>query len=182
MAKNDTHKALLTTLRGMARSQAAKYIWDYYKVPIFAAILIIAAAISLGRTVSRNLQDEKLLQIGVPDQLAEATLPYLKTAAGGADQFCLRTYADLSSSDGEGALQLSCYVAAQTVDVVLCDEATVTYLIGSVDSPEAAGLYPLVGSMLGGRSDEEYWLLVLPDNRHPEKAVSFAEELARFQN
>lgn len=182
MAKNDTHSALLTTLRGMTRSQAAKYIWDYYKVPIFAAIIIIAAAISLGRTVFNNLQDEKLLQIGVPDQLAQAALPYLEAAAGGADQFCLRTYADLSSSDGEGALQLSCYVAAQTVDVVLCDEATVTYLIGSVNAPEAAGLYPLTGSMIGGRSDDEYWLLVLPDNRHPEQSVSFAEELTRPQS
>lgn len=182
MAKNDTRKDLLTTLRGMARSQAAQYVWDYYKIPIFAVILIIAAAISLGRTVFNNLQDEKLLQIGVSDQLAEIVLPYLETAAGGTDQFCLRTYADISTSDGEGALQLSCYVAAQTVDVVLCDEATVTYLIGSVDSPENASLYPLTGSTIGEQLNDEYWLLILPNNRHPEKAASFAENLIGFQN
>lgn len=182
MAKNNTLKDLLTTLRGTTRSQAARYIWDYYKIPIFTVILIIITAISFGRTIFNNLQDEKLLQIGVTDQLAEDVLPYLETAAGGTDQFCLRTYADISSSDGEGILQLSCYVAAQTVDVVLCDKATVTYLIGSVNSPETASLYSLAGSIIGDRLNDEYWLLILPDNRHPEKAVSFAEKLICPQN
>lgn len=65
MKKTKNLKTELEKLKQMSMSDRIWYIWEYYKIPIFAAILVIFLLYELGACIYRNLQDTMLYCVTV---------------------------------------------------------------------------------------------------------------------
>lgn len=166
----------------MSRKEKLRYIATYYWPHILGVIAVVAAVVSIGITMHTNAVRSNWLHVGVVAPYTRVLQPQLEQLGEQIDEPL--NYLDLMSVDGEygtdAMTQLSCYLAADQLDVAVCDSATRDYLLAQ-DGEENLLVYPLESTALlssfQGYELPEVFLVVRRNVTRSERAEAYARLL-----
>jgi len=166
----------------MSKGEKLKYIGRYYWLHIIGAVLAVVVLVSAGVSIYSNHVSSKWLHVG-------STAPYTQRlrqpleALGQANGEPLN-YLELLSVEGEyGAdamVQLSCYLTADQLDILVCDAPTREYLLLQ-DGEENLTVYPLeettLAALFADIEQPELYLIVRHGLSRSDRAEDFAQLL-----
>lgn len=166
----------------MSRTEKLKHIGRYYWPHITAAVLAAVAVISIGITMHNSAVRSQWLHVGVVAPYTRMLQQPLEEL-GTANHEPLN-YMDLMSVEGEyGAdamTQLSCYLAADQLDLAVCDKPMLEYLQAQ-DGAENVTVHSLDQTVLTdsfeGLEMPELYLVVRQGVTRSERAERFAQLL-----
>lgn len=123
-------------LRGMPLREALEYLWDYYRYLTLGVILAVVAVVSLTVSISTNASYKPSLRCGVLNTVRpfaegyfeEASMELFGITCDTTGGIGLTTCYEPSDSANYGAVQLLCQLAADEVDMILCDTELRDYL------------------------------------------------------
>lgn len=143
--KKQNLKAELAKLKQMSGGDRIWYIWEYYKIPILACILILFALYEIGACIYRNMQDTMLYCVVINEpNVSSADIASVQQefeARNGIDQTWRKnTEFDISLSIDDSGEDMSDFfyssastikfeslVATDTIDVLITVPAMHTY-------------------------------------------------------
>lgn len=165
----------------MSLKEKVKYIRDYYGLRIVCAILAAAVLAGTGIAMYRGRAQSKWLHVGSTAPYSQRLRPHLE--ALGEENGEPLNYMELLSVEGEnsadGMTQLSCYLAADQIDILVCDEPTRQYL--QVQEEEDITVYPLAETTLAALFEDveqpELYLVVRHGLSRSERAEAFVRLL-----
>ncbi len=166
----------------MSTKEKLRHIGTYYWPHIMGVVLVVVVLISVGITMHNNAVRSKWLHVGVVapyTRILQQPLEELGAANGEP-----LNYLDLMSVEGEyGAdamTQLSCYLAADQMDIAVCDAPTKEYLLIQ-DGEENLTIYPIERTRLAGSFEglelPEVYVVVRQGVSRSERAAAFAQLL-----
>ena len=166
----------------MSTKEKLRHIGTYYWPHIVGVVLVVAAIVSIGITMYNNAVRSNWLHVGVVAPYTRMLQQPLEDA--GAQMEEPLNFLDLMSVEGEygtdAMTQLSCYLAADQLDVAVCDAPTRDYLLVQ-DGEENLAVYPLADTTLvdcfEGLELPEAYLVVRRNVTRSERAESFAQLL-----
>ena len=166
----------------MSTKEKLRHIGTYYWPHIVAVVAAVAAAVSIGVTMHNNAVRSRWLHVGVVAPYTRMLQQPLEAA--GAQMEEPLNFLDLMSVEGEygtdAMTQLSCYLAADQLDVAVCDAPTRDYLLVQ-DGEANLAVYPLADTKLvdcfEGFELPEIYLVVRRNVTRSERAESFAQLL-----
>ena len=166
----------------MSTKEKLRHIGTYYWPHIVGALAVVVAVISIGITMHNNAVRSSWLHVGVVAPYTRMLQQPLEAAGVQVEEPL--NFLDLMSVEGEygtdAMTQLSCYLAADQLDVAVCDAPTRDYLLVQ-DGEENLLIYPLVGTKLvdcfEGFELPEIYLVVRRNVTRSERAESFARLL-----
>ncbi|MBQ3135242.1 MAG: hypothetical protein IJB75_05480 [Oscillospiraceae bacterium] len=166
----------------MSKKEKIRHIATYYWPHILGVVLAVAAVVSIGLTMRDNAIRSNWLHVGVVAPYAELVQPQMELLGEQAGEPL--NYLELMSLEGEygtdAMTQLSCYLAADQLDVVVSDAVMLEYLQVQ-DGEENLGVYPM-GQTTLVRSFEGYelpelYLVVRRNVTRSDRAEAFARLL-----
>ena len=171
----------------MSRKEKLQHIGRYYWPHILGAVVAVVVIISVGVTMHSNAVRSKWLHVGVVapyTRMLQQPLEELGTASNEP-----LNYIDLMSVEGEygndAMTQLSCYLAADQLDIAVCDAPTKEYLLVQ-DGEENLAVYPIEQTVLTdsfeGLELPEIYLVVRQGVTRAERAEDFARLLVTDMN
>lgn len=166
----------------MSKKQKLQHILRYYWPHIAGTVLAVVVAVSVGITVRNNAVRSNWLHVGV-------TAPYGQMLLQPLEEQGVRVqeplnYLELMNIAGDqsadAVTQLSCYLAADQMDLVVCDGPMLEYLQVQ-DGEENLTVYPLEQTVLidnfEGLELPELYLVVRQNVTRSERAEAFARVL-----
>lgn len=165
--------------RQMTPGEKIDHIWTYYCWHIIGAIAGIVAVILLVNAIRHNYVHRNDLYVAVQEEYSVALMPILEhvTETGGWDEeINYTTVASAKDSAGDGATQIMVQLAANEMDVIVCDRYAKEFI---EDDPEAVdAVYELKDTVLGlyAQTDTKLYVLFLTGPRQ-EKTDRFEQLL-----
>lgn len=163
-------------VRQMSKEEKRKYLWDYYRIPALIAVVLLAVAISIAVGMYNNVRAKQDLHVGVFGASAdyEQTIERLAQEAGWDKGLSFVTGMTVNSGREDETLQVTVLLAADELDVVVCDRATADFIVEEAEIP--ARIYPVEETALApnARSGKETLVLILEGTGRPEKTQEFA--------
>ena len=166
----------------MSTKEKLRHVGTYYWPHIAAVVVAVAAAVSVGVTMHNTAVRSDWLHVGVVAPYTRMLQPPLEEAGAQINEPL--NFLDLMSVEGEygtdAMTQLSCYLAADQLDIAVCDAPTKEYLQVQ-DGAENIGVYPLESTSLISRFEgfelPEVYLVVRRGVSRSERAEAFARLL-----
>ena len=166
----------------MSTKEKLRHIGTYYWPHIAGAVIAVIAVISIGITMHNSAVRSQWLHVGVVAPYTRILQPQLEQLGENAGEPL--NYLDLMSVDGEygtdAMTQLSCYLAADQLDIAVCDAPTKEYLLVQ-DGEENLAVWPLESTALirsfDGIELPEVYLVVRQNVTRSERAEAFARLL-----
>jgi len=171
----------------MSTKEKLRHIVTYYWPHILGAVAAVALVVGIGVTVHNSAVRSQWLHVGVVAPYTRMLQPQLETMGEQIGEPL--NYLDLMSVEGEygtdAMTQLSCYLAADQLDIAVCDAATRDYLVVQ-DGEENIDVYPLASTALvdsfQGLELPEVYLVVRQGVTRSERAEAFARLLVTDTN
>lgn len=166
----------------MSKKEKLKHIGTYYWPHITVVVVAVVAAVSICITMHNAAVRSNWLHVGVVAPYTRILQQPLEEAGAQIDEPL--NFLDLMSVDGEygadAVTQLSCYLAADQLDVAVCDGPTKEYLLVQ-DGVENMTVYPLEKTALidsfEGFELPEVYLVVRRNVTRSDRAEAFARLL-----
>ena len=163
--------------RQMDRKEKIRHLWEYYRLPALGVLLLAAAVISLAVGIYGGWRSAGQVQLGVfgaEARLADEAVE-LARERGWTEEVSVVTGPSADGEDGVAVIQITCLLAADDLDVVLCDRATADFILQDGEVP--ARLWPLGETALAGAAGEDVCLVLIEGTERGEKAESFTRLL-----
>lgn len=166
----------------MSRREKLKYIGRYYWIHIVCTVVAVVAVAGLGISMHNNAVRSNWLHVGVTAAYSQRLRQPLETL--GEENGEPLNYLELLSVVGEygtdAMTQLSCYLAADQLDIAVCDAQTREYLLVQ-DGAENVTVYPLeettLVTLFEGIETPELYLMIRQGVTRSERAEAFARLL-----
>ena len=165
--------------RQMTPGEKIDHIWTYYCWHIIAAIAGIVALIMLINAIYHNHVHRNDLYVAVQKDYSVALMPILEHVAGTGgwdEEINYTTVGSAKEFMGDGATQIMVQLAANEMDVIICDRYGKEFI---EEDPEAVGaVYRLEDTALGmyAQTDTKLYVLFLTGPRQ-EKTDRFEQLL-----
>lgn len=158
------------------RAHILRYYWTHMAVGLF--VLVVAG--SLAVTWYNNAKTRNCVYVGIQQEYYEQLQPRVERLAAEAEWpevLNYMTYPSTRSSDGMGSIQMVMYLAADQLDVAVCDERTTTLL--QQDETMRCRVWPLEETALGQgyTARESMFLVTFDGTARGEKAEQFQQLL-----
>lgn len=165
--------------KDMSRQEKAGYIWEYYKVYFIAALVLIVMGGTLLWDMHVNKLEQGYVHIGVVDSCAAQSQFYLELLARDnewGEPLVFRPFVSAADSSGDGVIQIAASMAAQELDIIICDSNSLYFLLESGVSQEEDQIIPLLGTKLEEKlGGKDLCLVVMSGMERSEKAQEFAQ-------
>ena len=170
----------------MSPKEKLRHIGTYYWPHITGVVLALAFAIGIGITMYNSAVRSQWLHVGVVAPYTRMLQQPLEEAGAQIDEPL--NFLDLMSVEGEygsdAMTQLSCYLAADQLDVAVCDAPTRDYLTVQ-DGEENLTVYPIADTTLAdtfeGFELPEVYLVIRQGVTRSERTAAFARLLVTEQ-
>lgn len=171
----------------MSTKEKLRHVGTYYWPHIAGVVVAVIAVISIGITTHNTAVRSQWLHVGVVAPYTRLLQPQLELIGEQAGEPL--NYLDLMSVEGEygtdAMTQLSCYLAADQLDLAVCDAPTKEYLLVQ-DGAENLDVYGLESTALissfEGLELPEVYLVVRQGVSRSERAEAFARLLVTDTN
>lgn len=166
----------------MSTKEKLRHIGTYYWPHILGVLAAAALVVGIGVSVHNGALRSNWLHVGVVAPYTRILQAPLEQAGARIDEPL--NYMDLMSVEGEygtdAMTQLSCYLAADQLDVAVCDAPTREYLAVQ-DGEENLDVYPIESTALvaelEGLELPEVYLVVRRNVPRSERAAALARLL-----
>lgn len=166
--------------RKMSKKEKCAYVFQYYWMYMVAVVAVVGMAFSIRAAVRDSIAREGyvyvVLQEGYESDLRPA-VEVLAEQAQWPEELNFASFPSLDDQETTGAYQLTLYLTADQVDVIVCDELTTEVL--SEDDTLDLTVVPLNECALGERVSfrEPLYVISVGDTGRGEKAEQFCELL-----
>lgn len=163
-------------VRQMDKKEKRKYLWDYYRIPALIAVVLLAVAISITVGMFDSARAKKELHVGIfgAAEDYEQAIEALAQEAGWDKGLNFTVGMTVNSGREEETLQVTVLLAADELDIVVCDRATADFIVKEAEIP--ARIYPVEKTALAAnaKGGKETLVLILEGTGRPEKTQEFA--------
>lgn len=162
--------------RKMSPKEKAAHVFRYYWMHMVAVVVVIGMVVSISASVRESRAREGLVYVVLQEGYEADLRPAVETMAAEAawpEELNFASFPSIEDQEVTGAYQLTLYLAADQVDIIVCDEPTMQVL--REDDTLGLSVVPLGESALGERVSfhEPLYVAAVGDTGRGEKAEQF---------
>ena len=157
----------------MSPKEKREHILHYYWPHMAIGAFLLVVCVVFAKNWYDNAQTKDWVYVGIQQEHYEQIQPRVEQLAEKAGWPEGLNYMTYPSANGVGSMQLTMYLAADQLDVAVCDEWTKDLLVQ--DETMRCQAWPLEDTALGQgyAVDEPLFLVTFSDTARGEKAVRF---------
>ena len=161
----------------MSPREKRDHILHYYWPHMAVSVVLLVVCVVFAKNWYDNAQTKDWVYVGIQQEYYEQIQPRVEQLAqetGWPEGLNYMTY---PSAEGVGSMQLTMYLAADQLDMAVCDEWTKDLLVQ--DETMQSRAWPLEDTALGQgyAADEPLFLVTFADTARGEKAAQFQQLL-----
>ena len=166
--------------RKMSNKEKWAYVFQYYWMHMVAVVAVVAMAFSISAAVRDSIAREGYVYVVLQEGYESDLRPAVEAMAEQAqwpEELNFASFPSLEDQETTGAYQLTLYLTADQVDMIVCDELTMEVLVE--DDTLALSVVPLSECALGDRVSfrEPLYVIGVGDTARGEKAEQFCKLL-----